>query len=65
MDKDTKKLLRNLERQGWTIEATKSGHIRAIPPDTTKPIVIIASTPSDHRAWKNTIAQLRKSGADI
>jgi len=32
------------------------------PVDTTKPIVVVAGTPSDHRALKNIKSMLRRSG---
>ena len=32
------------------------------PPDTTKPMVSIHETLSDHRAWKNQLAALKRSG---
>lgn len=65
MDKDMKKILRKLEKeQGWRIE-DHGGHVKAFPPDRTKPFVTVESTPSDWRDRKNTIARLRKSGADI
>lgn len=49
------------ERQGWRVEVTKKGW-RLTPPDKTKPAVVMHNTPSDHRAEKNLIATLRRSG---
>jgi hypothetical protein len=58
--------LRNLERaareQGWRTEKTTRGHLRWIPPDREKPIVIGSGTPGDRRAINNFLAQLRRSG---
>lgn len=65
MNKDQRKLVETLKAQGWEIHQLKNNHYRALPPDKTKPIVVIDSTPSDHRAWQNTISRLRRSGADI
>lgn len=63
MDKEMRKTLGELEaHQGWKIVVGRK-HIKAIPPDKSKPIVVISATPSDHRAWQNTLARLRKSGA--
>ena len=50
---------------GWRIEVTGGNHLKWIPPDKTKPIIITSSTPSDVRARKNIIASLRRSGLDI
>lgn len=64
MTKDVRDLLKKLEAQGWRIVAGGK-HIKAFPPDTTRPMVTIPTTPSDHRSLRNTIAQLRRSGADL
>lgn len=56
-----KTLLKALELQGWRV-VFGGGHYRCFPPDKTKPMVVIASTPSDHRAWKNILGFLRRSG---
>lgn len=61
MDKELKKLLRELEHQGWRLKTGTRG-IMAYPPDKTRPIVAIHRTPSDHRAWANMLAALRRSG---
>ena len=61
MDKELKKLLRKLEDQGWRIEPTRKG-TKALPPDTSKSVVMIHHTPSDRRAWSNMLSALRRSG---
>ena len=63
--KDIAQLVRALQAQGWRVERSGGGHYKAFPPDTSKPMVTIASTPSDRRAFRNTIALLRRSGADL
>jgi len=64
VDKDTKKLVAKLTEQGWRID--ESGrHPKAYPPDIAKPMVTLSSTPSDRRSFKNMVAELRRSGADI
>lgn len=64
LDKRTKKLLKTLEAQGARLKKRKSGYM-AFPPDRSKRAVMIHLTPSDHRAWDNMIAELRKSGFDL
>lgn len=64
MDKDTKKIIDKLLAQGWRIEQGAK-HIKAYPPDRTKPMVVIPGTPSDRRSLANLKAQLRRSGADL
>lgn len=57
--KEIRELVRELESQGWRVEATRK-HLRAYPP-TGSPVTL-PSTPSDHRAFANTIALLRARG---
>ncbi|NHI16881.1 hypothetical protein [Microbacterium excoecariae] len=61
MDKDLKILLQKLAAQSWEERRTKKG-LYAVPPDPSKPMVLIHLTPSDRRAWKNMMAQLKRSG---
>jgi len=62
MADDAKALRKALVAQGWSVEQTKNGHYRAIPPDPDMDIVIMAGTPSDRRALQNDIARLRRNG---
>ena len=62
MDANWKKLVDEVARQGWTVEQGRKGQTKLIPPDPTKQIVFIHGTPSDHRAMKNAIAELRRQG---
>jgi hypothetical protein len=61
MDKGLKTLLRKLEAQGWELRETKKGFY-AVPPDESKPMVMIHLTPSDRRAWNNMMGFLKRSG---
>lgn len=64
-NKEVTKLIRQIEQwPGWRVEQVKAGWM-AYPPDRNKPGVLIHGTPSDHRAWRNTIARLRRSGGPI
>lgn len=57
-----KDLRRAAKNQGWRMETTKKGHLKWFPPDPSKNFVIGSGTPSDHRAIKNFVAHLKKSG---
>lgn len=48
--------------QGWRVQHLKSGHIKLLPPDRSKPAVVMGGTVSDHRGLMNARSQLRKSG---
>lgn len=58
---DFKPVIRALEIQGWRVAKTGQGHYRAAPPDSAKAVCHF-STSSEPRAFKNTIAQLRRNG---
>jgi predicted RNA binding protein YcfA (HicA-like mRNA interferase family) len=60
MNKDTKRLFKSLEEQGFEVTQTRNGHYR-IRKDG-RWVAIMAGTPSDRRAWLNAIAQLRRAG---
>jgi predicted RNA binding protein YcfA (HicA-like mRNA interferase family) len=63
-DVNTKQLVKIARRQGWTVEPTRGGHLKLIPPNGGQ-FVVLASTPSDHRVWKNDRARLRRQGLEI
>lgn len=50
--------------QGWDVIATNNGHFRYIPPDKSKPTVIVTNHVFDqgNRPWLNARADLRRSG---
>jgi hypothetical protein len=61
--KDIEALAIEAESQGWTIVRTVKNHFQFIPPDKTKPIVLVESTASNpKRAMANTLARMRASG---
>lgn len=61
--KDWKKVEKLLKKQGARFDATKKGQLIKHPNGVG--MVLIHKTPSDHRAMKNTIAQLRNAGFDL
>jgi hypothetical protein len=65
MASDIREIDRQLQDQGWRQEETSKGHVRYLPPDAKAPIVVRSGTPSDHRAWDNFMAQLKRSGAKL
>ena len=53
------KLLRDLEREGFSATRTAGGHLRLQHPAISG-CVFAPSTPSDHRGVKNLLAMLRR-----
>jgi hypothetical protein len=49
-----------LVAQGWMVQTTNGGHIKAVPP-TGGPVFMPAS-PSSHRAYDAALAQLKRAG---
>ncbi len=63
--KDFKAILRACMDQGAVVTDTGKGHIKVVPRDKTKQIVVTSGTPSDHRSIDNFIGRLRRSGIRI
>ena len=60
MASDMTNLQRRLRKQGYVITQTRSLHLAVTHP--AKPgTVHMPSTPSDHRAIRNAVAQLRRT----
>lgn len=53
-----------LERQGWRVRRDGS-HVIVYPADKNKAAFALSGTPGDRNTVKNTIARLRKAGADV
>ncbi len=62
---EIKEILQLCRDQGCTVEITCRGHIKVVPGDKTKQIVVTSGTPSDHRAILNFVGRLRRSGVNI
>ena len=60
MKKDLKKLVAELEAQGFTTRVTRRGHV-AVYKDREW-LTTISGTPSDRRAGKNSMAPLKRAG---
>lgn len=58
---EMRKLVRQLEDEGWTVERTRSsGHYRLSRPDVAKPIWT-SSTPSKSSSFRNFQAEVRRA----
>jgi hypothetical protein len=61
VDKDTKKVLAEAERQGFTVRTTSRGHAQVRNADG-QVVAVFSGSPSDIRALRNSIAELRRAG---
>lgn len=60
MDKDTRKIVKALEAQGFEVRATRKGHLQV--KQNGRVIAVLSGTPSDHRSMGNALARLRRAG---
>ncbi len=60
MDKDTRKLIRELERQGFAWKRSGKGY--PLVYRDGRFVTKLAQTPSDRRGWKNALSALRRAG---
>lgn len=58
---DLRKIRQAAAEQGWTFRTTKKGEAW-IPPDPAKSRVQVHRTPSDHRALRNFLGELKRQG---
>lgn len=61
LNKDFKDLVKDAERQEWTVVRGRAGHLKWYPP-SGEGWVTSAQTPSDYRAIENVKAWLRRKG---
>lgn len=61
MNKDLKKLIRALEKQGYVVNYTSDGHPMVFTADGAF-ITKMSITPSERRGWHNALARLRRHG---
>lgn len=64
---ELRKLIKQVKALGWTVTSGKRNtHIRFIPPDATKRIIVASDSPSNRgRMIHHLIADLRREGAEI
>jgi len=48
------------ECRGWEISMTRGTHVRLVHPEAKGP-VFVSLTPSDHRAQKNMLSDMRRA----
>lgn len=60
-DGKVRDLLTKAKKQGFILERDKKSY-KLIPPDKTKPIIVISSTPSDGNYYWELRRQLKASG---
>lgn len=63
-NKEIKAIVKKLRAQNWRVELENGGHYKAFSPDG-KTIVVFAGTIGKGRALANTIASLRRAGANL
>lgn len=59
LSREVQVIAREYRKQGWRVTHTRR-HLRFSPPGGG-PFVIVACTPSDHRALKNIRARLKRA----
>ncbi|MBF6332465.1 type II toxin-antitoxin system HicA family toxin [Nocardia transvalensis] len=59
-NKDLRKIVRELARQGFDVAATKRGHLQVTK--NGQVIATMPGTPSDPRAWRNALAPVKRAG---
>ena len=59
--KDYRPIIAELKLQGWTVEPTTQGHMRATPPDPKLSIIHFSRSPDGH-ATRNILRDLRRNG---
>lgn len=64
-DADIDLLTRLAKAQGWRVERTNGGHIKFVPFDKSKDIVVTGGTPGDWRRSKKLRSDLRRQGLVI
>jgi hypothetical protein len=55
-----------VEQLGWRYDAgaSRSGHPRLFPKDTSKPPLAIPGSPSDPRSFRNFVSLVRRNGGN-
>ena len=62
MKKELKKLVAQMEAQGFDCEVLGSGHV-VVRKDGLR-VTTFAGSPSDGRSWKNSLGHVKRAGFD-
>lgn len=60
MNKDVRKVVKALERQGFTVTSTSKGHLTVSKDGEV--VAVLAGTSGDWRALRNGLAPLKRAG---
>ena len=60
MKKDLRELMAQVERQGFTWRLSTKGHVLVQKDGRT--VAVFSGTPSDFRAWRNSLSDLKRAG---
>lgn len=63
LNKDCAKLVKQARKEGWRLVEGKQ-HPRLYPPDNGE-FIVLPGSPSDHRAYKNVRAEMRRRGVSV
>lgn len=58
--REMRKLLREYRHLGWTVEYTRSSHLKLYPPGRTDKFVVVSGTPGNSRAIVNIRSDLKR-----
>ncbi|HVE91412.1 MAG TPA: hypothetical protein VNE62_03785 [Actinomycetota bacterium] len=59
---NSRDVVKEAKKQGWTVDTTQHGHLRFTPPDKWKQICVFSGTPGDQRSIRNHLAEMRRQG---
>ena len=62
MHREIKQLARQARRQGWRITRQANSHLTFYPPQAPDTRITASATPSDSRALRNLLADLKRYG---
>ncbi|GLF98233.1 hypothetical protein [Streptomyces yaizuensis] len=58
--KEVNKLIKAIEKQGFTVRRTTKGHHQVFKGSAF--VTVLPGTPSDHRSLKNSLSYLKRAG---
>lgn len=64
MDKDTKKLVKALEDNGYEVRMRSSGHATVFAPSGDY-VTGLAGSPSERKGWSNVLSRIKRVGGHV